>query len=78
MSDAAMQVLAEAANKTEGTGWKNTLWYSNTLEMQMKKLGLVSKQAIKEREKQRKELRKLGYEIRAIEALSNERPVDAA
>lgn len=70
MSDHAMKILKESAEKTSGTSWKNTLWYSAQLEQKMDSMGIVDPVDQKKREEQREELRHLGYDVRPIESLA--------
>jgi hypothetical protein len=68
MSEATMKVLRESAGKTQGTGWQNRFWFSKTLEKHFE----VDKAAKKKRKEQRKELKKLGYEVQSIEDLAKQ------
>lgn len=78
MSEAAMGVLIDSANKTKGTTWQNNLWYSSTLEEKMDRAGFVSKHDQRIRKKQRKQLGKAGYNVRAIEEISQDDPKPGA
>ncbi len=67
MSDAAMDILVDAAAKTKDSTWKNMLWYSEAIELGMDpELGNVEK---KKRQSQRTDLSKMGYEINSVEKL---------
>lgn len=70
MSEDVMKILIESAAKTESTPWKNTLWFSSTLEKKLESAGVISEESKVEREKQRDKLRILGYEVKAIEEIA--------
>lgn len=67
MSDAAMEILVDAAVKTKDSPWKNMLWHSEAIEHGMDpELGNVEKE---KRQSQRMYLSSLGYQINNVEKL---------
>ena len=80
LSDAAMQVLRESAEKTQGTKWSNTLWYSDSLENAIEdddvNGNIISVEDRAVRAQQRGELIDLGYKVGPIEDLALPDPVE--
>ena len=80
LSDAAMQVLRESAEKTRDTNWSNTLWYSRSLEDAIEQDdpdgNIINLGDRAKRDTQRIELIDLGYKVRPIEDLALPDPVE--
>lgn len=74
MSQAAMETLAETAEKTQGTPFVNNLWYSSHLEAAMDGAGQTSEVTRERRGLQRDVLRGLGYNVRDIAELAEDDP----
>lgn len=71
MNENTMSVLIEGATKVKGTQWSNRLWYSSTLEDQLYKGKLLTKEDRKTLQEQRSKLQKLGYVVAEIEDLAS-------
>jgi len=74
MSQEALQVLMDSAEKTKNTTWQNNMWYSSTLEEKMESLELVNKDEVDIRNLQREILKASGYNVRQIEEVAEDEP----
>ncbi len=74
MSQQAMKVLIESAEKTKDTAWQNNMWYSSTLEKTMDSSQLVGEDEREMRNLQREVLKELGYKVRQIEDIAEDDP----
>jgi hypothetical protein len=72
MNENTMKVLSDGATKVKGKEWSNRLWYSSTLEDELFKKSLLTKQGRLKLKEQRDTLKNLGYTVAPIEDLASE------
>ncbi|NOI20222.1 hypothetical protein F0223_18530 [Vibrio coralliilyticus] len=77
MSQEAMHVLLESADKSKGSQFKHSMWYSSSLEAELMKRDALIEEEIDKRDTQRTILRANGYEVCDIDTMFKPDPTQS-